>query len=408
MKVEEGKLSTEERNALPDKEFGLPEDRKYPLNDAEHIKSAIRFFNYCPKDKKHILAKNINKALKKNKMKVNVGEENEFSKYIDSAFLNKSISESYEESIPEEYHELMRNYSVDQLYIINTDTDIHKPYLSINQYMFSVTNLYILNKMKTLIDNDVSVKRMIYGPDVDTHLEKLDLLRLSVVDGFGAPFYLPVNREDGSVDFVWMVMYNDKLMYITKSKSDNGIYNVVDIGDDLLDYIVGRQGSPVKYVDAISIDTTDFHPDMLKSVYEAVSINANGDVRLTIGKNKSYMDEYMETHRILIENYKNKNYNAMKTNLAFLFSLIAIIERDKKFKERDPETVKARAFAINDFKTYLSHVQKHEPKFDFVEYYKKSDFDKTIINIPRTTILGIKKLLKAILFDDISITEFFK
>ena len=152
------------------------------------------------------------------------------------------------------------------------------------------------------------------------------------------------------------------------------------------------------YVKACVLDVENSKEkgDTKQSVEEAVSLNANGDVTVSIGKTKSYMDEYSEVHRILIENYKHKNFKAMKSNLAFLFALISIIERDPKYKRRDPEVVKARAFAMNDFKTYLAVVQNNEPSFDFAEYYKSSNYDKTIINIPRTTILGIKKLLKTI------------
>ena len=100
---------------------------------------------------------------------------------------------------------------------------------------------------------------------------------------------------------------------------------------------------------------------------------------------------------ILIENYKNKNYEAMKQNVAFMFLLISIIERDKKYKEREKDIVKARAFAINDFKTYLSYIQKEEPTFNFEKYYRESELGKYVVNIPRETISGIKSLLKTIL-----------
>ena len=61
----EKKLDTESRNKMKDSTFGLPEERKYPLNDASHVKSAIAFFKYCPTDKKSSLAKRIVSAAKK-------------------------------------------------------------------------------------------------------------------------------------------------------------------------------------------------------------------------------------------------------------------------------------------------------------------------------------------------------
>ena len=34
------KLTTEKKNAEPEKEFGLPKERKYPMPDASHAKNA--------------------------------------------------------------------------------------------------------------------------------------------------------------------------------------------------------------------------------------------------------------------------------------------------------------------------------------------------------------------------------
>ena len=77
----EEKLSTEDRNNLKTKTFGLPKQRKYPLNDPQHVTSAITYFNKCdPKDEAE-LASNIKKAIKKFNMNPQVSESNRFSKY---------------------------------------------------------------------------------------------------------------------------------------------------------------------------------------------------------------------------------------------------------------------------------------------------------------------------------------
>ena len=79
--LNEEKLDTEDRNALRDSTFGLPKQRKYPLNDEQHVRSAIAYFNKCdPKDEEE-LARNIKKAMKKFNMEANVSPENRFSKY---------------------------------------------------------------------------------------------------------------------------------------------------------------------------------------------------------------------------------------------------------------------------------------------------------------------------------------
>ena len=75
-------MSAAERNKLPDSAFGIPSKRKYPLDTEAHVRSAIKFFNYCDKEDEAELARNIIKAMKKfNITDVKVGEKNRFSKY---------------------------------------------------------------------------------------------------------------------------------------------------------------------------------------------------------------------------------------------------------------------------------------------------------------------------------------
>ena len=63
--IMEAELSAEERNDLKASQFGLPEERKFPLIDDKHVRSAISYFHTCPEDKKAQLAKRIKSAAKK-------------------------------------------------------------------------------------------------------------------------------------------------------------------------------------------------------------------------------------------------------------------------------------------------------------------------------------------------------
>lgn len=79
----ENELSTEDRKKLKTKTFGLPKKRKYPLNDARHVTSAIAYFNKCEKEDEQELAMNINKAIKKFNLHPTVGDNNRFKKYYE-------------------------------------------------------------------------------------------------------------------------------------------------------------------------------------------------------------------------------------------------------------------------------------------------------------------------------------
>ena len=79
--VYEATLTAAERKAISDKDYGLPGQKKYPMPDESHVRSAIRFFNHVDPSDEAELARNINKKIKQYGLDVNVGKDNRFSKY---------------------------------------------------------------------------------------------------------------------------------------------------------------------------------------------------------------------------------------------------------------------------------------------------------------------------------------
>ena len=62
--------------------YGLPEIKKFPMPDAAHVKSAIKFFNYVEPRYEEKLARAILKRMKEYGVTdVNVGPDNRFGKY---------------------------------------------------------------------------------------------------------------------------------------------------------------------------------------------------------------------------------------------------------------------------------------------------------------------------------------
>lgn len=76
-------LTTKERNAIIKSKFGIPEDRKFPLDTPAHIKSAITLFGHAEESKKKELAKRIASAAKKNGIEIN--KSTEVAKYLNEA-----------------------------------------------------------------------------------------------------------------------------------------------------------------------------------------------------------------------------------------------------------------------------------------------------------------------------------
>ena len=74
-------MTAKERNALPDSEFGIPSRRAFPLNDAQHVKSAITMFRHCPNSERAELAKRIFAKYRKFNLDVKISKKNPLWKY---------------------------------------------------------------------------------------------------------------------------------------------------------------------------------------------------------------------------------------------------------------------------------------------------------------------------------------
>lgn len=98
--LQEKALTSKERNKLDDKEFGIPEERKYPLNDEAHVRAAVKFFNKVEPKYEESLARRIIKRIRELNLDINVGEDNKLSKYYKSPKKESTVLvESYKNPI---------------------------------------------------------------------------------------------------------------------------------------------------------------------------------------------------------------------------------------------------------------------------------------------------------------------
>lgn len=90
--LDEAAMKSAKRNALPDDQFGLPEDRKYPLNDAKHVRLAVKMFGHCEEGKRKKLAGNILKAAEKHGVSIKVGKNNPMAEYVPETMVEAAAS----------------------------------------------------------------------------------------------------------------------------------------------------------------------------------------------------------------------------------------------------------------------------------------------------------------------------
>ena len=115
----ENKLNAKDRKELKDSDFGIPDKKKFPLNDEEHVRAAVRMFNYVKPEDEETLAKNIIKAIKKHNITdLEVGEKNRFYKYYhpvkESTYRNFDIYVYTGSQIKKEIDEVEKFYRAKQ------------------------------------------------------------------------------------------------------------------------------------------------------------------------------------------------------------------------------------------------------------------------------------------------------
>ena len=122
----EAKLSSDERT-----DFGIPELKKYPMPDANHVRSAVAYFNKVDKGHEAELANNIIKYMHKYKMDdIKVSPSNRFSKY----YTTESVS-FFEEAASN------RTKFADMKKVYDTLSDKEKSYLG-NKFIDSPASVF--------------------------------------------------------------------------------------------------------------------------------------------------------------------------------------------------------------------------------------------------------------------------
>lgn len=93
------------RSELPDSVFGIPQERKYPMPDEKHTRSAIKLFNHVDPKYEEQLAKDVIKNMKKYGIDGSVvGPNNRLRKYLPKDMIKESyIDESVSSAVSKDH-----------------------------------------------------------------------------------------------------------------------------------------------------------------------------------------------------------------------------------------------------------------------------------------------------------------
>ena len=135
-------LSETKRSNLPDSSFGIPEDRKYPLDTEQHVKSAIKLFGHAEESKKKKLAKNIRAAA--SKYDITIPENTQCYKYLSEGGIETIIPGDITNVIFDMGGVLVNN---DMHKAIDTGLRV-KDYVAHKIYDFYEDNLFCTNEKR--------------------------------------------------------------------------------------------------------------------------------------------------------------------------------------------------------------------------------------------------------------------
>lgn len=202
---EDADIKLEENNSFilessNDKNYGLPELKKYPMPDAKHVKSAIKFFNYVDAEHEEELANAIKRNIKKfNLSDITVGSKNRFSKYAKS-MKQVTIKESVlnvSEKIEEEDETIKLSRKLKPKFLLDENTFV----LSYNEADS------IMNEASSY---DNKLKMMLYKDRIRSNKEALRIYKsVKESDKKIKKTFLNINRYDGLNLFVDLYYYND-------------------------------------------------------------------------------------------------------------------------------------------------------------------------------------------------------
>lgn len=156
-------LNETKRSELPDSAFGIPEDKKYPLDSKKHVNSAIKLFGHAEESKKKELAKRIKTA--SDKFNIDISKTSQCYKYLNESaniipdnvnniifdmgnvlvYGDEVINFDKIDRIPKEY--------IDEINNIINDTLFHSKNPDIHYYNINKAKSYLRQNIPDYLNN---------------------------------------------------------------------------------------------------------------------------------------------------------------------------------------------------------------------------------------------------------------
>ena len=178
--------------------------------------------------------------------------------------------------------------------------------------------------------------------------------------------------------------------------------------ESVYNYIYGNNDYNVQEnVTAVNLEDHSKTEEQLSEVSNKLTANIqlaldkDGNILLKKHENVDFMSIYSNSHILLKQYVKSGNLGGIKYELCKLWMMKLLTDKiiygkDKILptsKQKITDAKKARAFILNDFKTYLDIVLKSDPEFNFTEYFDNTQFGVEVYKIDNRLVKAIKKFI---------------
>lgn len=292
----------------------------------------------------------------------------------------------------------------------NNDTCINITCFYVNKAVYSDINTYISEIPKMVNDSDEKAGRRIIGMEVDDAIiSEINIFANCINSTLGEDksdrFYLIRNAK--LYELYYGSIYNyipgtasskaKSLIYCTKKPMEQ--VQEEEISDTIYSGLIENL-----FITSYNDKANNLLSELRSIVYPRASLVFNeirapfglDDKGLYINFPKDLQKEYEEAHRLL-QMYSSNNLDGIKHELAHLYYLNWVIEKKLKYTKKGTskykELIDLRARVLNDFKKYFKLVCEKDPKFDFMEYLKTTEYYTKYMEIDYSTLENIGKII---------------
>lgn len=443
-----------DRANLPDSEFGIPSERKYPIHDKKHVISAIKMFNYVDAKDEKLLADNIIKKINKFGMTdldkyILISNKNRFSKYwkkkekvvsetmynavvlkpiyIVTVYTGTAMGKAIKAFTHSTYSHaaLGLDHALDKLYSFNAKSKSGKlgkgglSIESLNEYVSQNNDADMQVTTVFLKDKDYNVLK----EKLDWFEEHISDTTYDVANLFNIVFN-KVKKTSNQlsmvcsefVEYLFNIINVDlsgKATNLTTPDDLSKIKNpkaykifegkAKDYKAKTIEKKIQRMidtAKPIKENAVLSLLVSK-DSALLETKEFPVNFTHDGDLIIKNYRTLNHESEYYKSVKLL-KTYKDTgNIEGMKYELSKLWFisevLIRKINSTRTSLEDRRKYLDLKKKVLNTFSQYLKIVSSMENDFNFVKYYEDTPFSDTKIKIDGATLRMGVKLLKSVL-----------